>query len=166
MALIVAIAPGPGEFFFVHGWVSGSNDHGPHYILSRKLKKVSRRKTKLSCSLTRFRNRAWTLKRQTYSSACVPPLACGVSKGYHSGVSSSELTAQIQAIDSTVHTRCHCGTKAKWTASLRLDEAQIEPRFQHEDLCEQHAEQFAAVYNLRFPRIGASSERKSKRQHG
>jgi len=62
-----------------------------------------------------------------------------------------DVAAQIQAIDSTVRRRCHCGTKAKWTASLRLKDAQIKPAFQHEDLCDQHAEQFAAINHLSFP---------------
>jgi len=81
-------------------------------------------------------------------------------------MASLELAARIQAIDSTVHARCHCGTRAKWTASLRLDQAQIDPSFQHEDVCDQHAEQFAAVHHLRFPPTTASSGRESKGQHG
>src|ERR1700674_243402 len=41
--------------------------------------------------------------------------------------------------------------KQTWTASLRLEGAQISPAFQHQDLCKEHAEQFAAVHKLRFP---------------
>ena len=79
-------------------------------------------------------------------------------------MSSSELAARIQAVDSTVRARCHCGTRAKWTASLRLEEAQIDPAFQHEDLCDQHAEQFAAIHRLIFPPAGSpASESKRER---
>jgi hypothetical protein len=66
-------------------------------------------------------------------------------------MSSSELDPKIQPIDPTRNNPCHCGAKAKWTASLRLGGAQIRPSFQHEDLCKEHAEQFAAVHKLRFP---------------
>ena len=61
------------------------------------------------------------------------------------------VAAKIQPIDSTAHKLCHCGAEAKWTASLRLEGAQIRPVFQHQDLCEEHAAQFAAVQKLRFP---------------
>ena len=66
-------------------------------------------------------------------------------------MSESELDAKIQPVDPTGHNRCHCGAKAKWTASLRLEGAQVRPSFQHEDLCKEHAEQLAAVHKLRFP---------------
>ena len=90
-------------------------------------------------------------------------LAPGVAKDYDSEMSSPELAARIQATDSTVQERCHCGTKAKWTCSLRLEGAQIEPTFQHEDLCDQHAEQFAAINHLRFPRTMAPWAHEPKR---
>jgi hypothetical protein len=61
-----------------------------------------------------------------------------------------DVCPKIQPIDPTVTALCHCGTKAKWTASLRLEGAQVEPAFQHEDLCNEHAEQFAAKFSLEF----------------
>jgi hypothetical protein len=62
-----------------------------------------------------------------------------------------ELDPKIQPIDPTVYKACHCGATAKWTASLRLEDAQIQPSFQHEDLCREHAEQFAAIHKVRMP---------------
>ena len=77
-------------------------------------------------------------------------------------MSASALDPKIQPIDPTGHNRCHCGAKAKWTASLRLEEAQVRPSFQHEDLCKEHAEQFAAVHKLRFPPTDQPSAPSSK----
>ena len=62
-----------------------------------------------------------------------------------------ELDPKIQPIDPTVEKSCHCGATAKWTASLRLEGAQVSPAFQHEDLCQEHAEQFAAVHKVSIP---------------
>jgi hypothetical protein len=70
---------------------------------------------------------------------------------YDGRMSATELDPKIQPIDSTVQKLCHCGSKAKWTASLRLEGAQIRPEFQHQDLCKEHTEQFAAIHKLRFP---------------
>jgi hypothetical protein len=66
-------------------------------------------------------------------------------------MSSPELYPKIQPLDPTVQKRCHCGTKAKWIGSLRLEGAQVIPAFQHQDLCKEHAEQFAAIHKVRFP---------------
>ena len=74
-----------------------------------------------------------------------------------------ELEPKIQPIDPTGHKPCHCGAKAKWTASLRLEGAQISPSFQHQDLCKEHAEQFAAVHKLRFPPTDQPSAFKPER---
>ena len=63
----------------------------------------------------------------------------------------SEVAAQIEVIDSTLHGRCHCGATAKWTVSLRLEGAQIKPAVQSANLCDQHAEQFGASNHLVFP---------------
>jgi hypothetical protein len=70
---------------------------------------------------------------------------------YDGGMLGSNLEAKIQPIDPTGHKLCHCGTTAKWTASLRLEGAQVRPEFQHQDLCEEHAAQFGAVQKIRFP---------------
>lgn len=80
----------------------------------------------------------------------------GVSAGfgfevYDIEVSSPKLDPKIQRLDPTVEKSCHCGSKAKWIASLRLEGAQVSPAFQHQDLCKEHAEQFAAVHKVRFP---------------
>ena len=77
-------------------------------------------------------------------------------------MSAEELDPKIQPIDPTGHNPCHCGAKAKWTASLRLEGAQISPSFQHQDLCKEHAEQFAAVHKLRFPPTDQPSAPASK----
>ena len=70
---------------------------------------------------------------------------------YDIEVSSPKLDPKIQPLDPTVQKRCHCGSKAKWIASLRLEGAQVSPEFQHQDLCKEHAEQFAAIYKVGFP---------------
>jgi len=77
-------------------------------------------------------------------------------------MASSDLSATIRLLDPTGQTRCHCGSKAKWIASLGLEGAQISPAFQHEDLCNDHAEQFAAKHNLGFPRSEGSSALKQR----
>jgi hypothetical protein len=64
-------------------------------------------------------------------------------------MSSLELYPKIQPTGAKVTKLCHCGRKAKWIVSLRLEGAQIEPAFQHEDLCNRHARQFAAKYDLK-----------------
>src|ERR1017187_6015026 len=69
-------------------------------------------------------------------------------------MSAAELDPKIQPIDPTGHNPCHCGAKAKWTASLRLEGAQIRPSFQHQDLCKEHAEQFG-----RRPQVEISAHR-------
>jgi hypothetical protein len=70
---------------------------------------------------------------------------------YDGEMPASELDPKIQPIDPTGHKLCHCGAKATWTASLRLEGAQIQSAFQHRDVCKEHAEQFTAVHKLRFP---------------
>jgi hypothetical protein len=70
---------------------------------------------------------------------------------YDKGMAPSDVAASIQLLDTSMQTRCHCGTKAKWIASIRLKGAQIIPVFQREDLCDDHAAQFAAKQNLEFP---------------
>jgi hypothetical protein len=70
---------------------------------------------------------------------------------YDGEMSSPKLAATIHPIDSTAQKRCHCGSTAKWSASLSLAGAQINPDVQHEDLCNEHGKQFAAVHHLRFP---------------
>jgi len=82
---------------------------------------------------------------------------------YDSEMSASERDPKIQPIDPTRHNPCHCGAKAKWTASLRLEGAQISPSFQHQDLCKEHAQQFAAVHKLRFPPTDQPSASESER---
>ncbi len=69
-------------------------------------------------------------------------------------MSSPELYPKIQPTDAIVEKLCHCGSKAKWIVSLRLEGAQIQPAFQHEDLCNEHAKQFAVKYDLKFPHDG------------
>ena len=78
-------------------------------------------------------------------------------------MSVSELDPKIKPIDPTGQSRCHCGAKAKWTASLRLEGTQVRPSFQHQDLCKEHAEQFAAVHKLRFPPTDQPSASKPER---
>jgi hypothetical protein len=77
-------------------------------------------------------------------------------------MSASGLDPKIQPIDPTVHKRCHCGSKAKWIASLRLEGAQVSPAFQHQDLCREHAEQFAALHKVGFPDSDRHSRSASK----
>ena len=79
-------------------------------------------------------------------------------------MSLSELYPKIQPTDAMVEKLCHCGRIAKWIVSLRLEGAQIEPAFQHEDLCNEHAKQFAAKYDLKFPSDGLRA-RKSRSAH-
>jgi len=89
-----------------------------------------------------------------------------VSRAYHGRMSSSpEVYPKIQPIDPTTQKLCHCGTKAKWTASLRLEGAQILPASQNEDLCDDHAEKFAADHGLKIPPADRSVARKSKVEH-
>jgi hypothetical protein len=64
------------------------------------------------------------------------------------GCQRRSLIPNIQPIDLAGRKLCHCGVKAKWTASLTFAGAQIRPPFQKEELCQQHAEQFAAVHKL------------------
>src|SRR6266700_679894 len=65
--------------------------------------------------------------------------AYAATKVYDGGMPGSNLEAKIQPIDPTGHKLCHCGATAKWTASLRIEGAQVHPSFQHQDLCEEHA---------------------------
>jgi len=50
-----------------------------------------------------------------------------VPQVYDDVMALSDPSATIQLLDPTVQTRCHCGTKARWIASLRLEGAQIRP---------------------------------------
>jgi hypothetical protein len=46
---------------------------------------------------------------------------------------------------------------------IMLDGAQVKPAFQRANLCDQHAEQFAASNHLTFPPSGAPARHESKR---